>query len=550
MADYDGAIKIGVIVDDKDAIKGLGKLEEHAEDIADGFDKSGKGAASFADVLKGNLLSNAIVSGVSGLAEGIKGLGSTLIESAANVKAERSQFEQTFGTLQDAAETAIERVADTSGVLETRLNTLGGRIYAFARASGGDTADSLNLMETALQAAADNAAHYDRSLEDSTETLQSFLKGNYENDAALGLSATETTRNAAAMSLFGQEFSKLSEIQKQQTLLQMVLDAQKVSGAMGQAAREADGWENVQGNLNETWRQFAANVGSPLLQNLIPIIQNITVSLQEWISSIDWAAFNENINSFVSAVMNNGPEIISTIAGVGAGFVAWNVVTMIQGLISAVSAFKAANDGLKISQIALNAVMNANPLALLATLIAGVVAAVVALWNTSEDFRNTWYNVWDGIKTTTKNVINNISASFEGMINTIIRGLNWLIKQANKIQISIPDWVPGLGGKTWGINIKPLQEVNLPRLAQGAVIPPNREFLAVLGDQKSGTNIEAPLETMVSAFRTALRDMNVGGQNGGTQTVVLELDGTKLGQAIFDLNRRESRRKGTSLLIY
>lgn len=60
-------------------------------------------------------------------------------------------------------------------------------------------------MERALRAAADSAAYYDTSVEQATETLQSFLKGNYENDAALGLSATETTRNAAAMELFGQK---------------------------------------------------------------------------------------------------------------------------------------------------------------------------------------------------------------------------------------------------------------------------------------------------------------------------------------------------------
>lgn len=91
-------------------------------------------------------------------------------------------------------------------------------------------------MERALRVAADSAAYYDRSLEDTTESLQSFLKGNFENDAALGLSATETTRNAAAMDLFGQKFKDLSEIQKQETLLKMVEDSMKLSGAMGQAS--------------------------------------------------------------------------------------------------------------------------------------------------------------------------------------------------------------------------------------------------------------------------------------------------------------------------
>jgi hypothetical protein len=107
------------------------------------------------------------------------------------------------------------------------------------------------MSRSALRAAADSAAYYDRSIEDTTKTLQSFLKGNYENDAALGLSATETTRNAKAMQLYGKSFKNLSEAQKQITLLEMVKEANALSGAMGQAAREADGWANVTGNLSE-----------------------------------------------------------------------------------------------------------------------------------------------------------------------------------------------------------------------------------------------------------------------------------------------------------
>ena len=92
----------------------------------------------------------------------------------------------------------------------------------------------MNLMERALKAAADSAAYYDTSVEQATETLQSFLKGNFANDAALGLSATETTRNAAAMELFGQKYNELSEIQKQETLLKMVEDGLLSSGLCAQ----------------------------------------------------------------------------------------------------------------------------------------------------------------------------------------------------------------------------------------------------------------------------------------------------------------------------
>lgn len=196
----------------------------------------------------------------------IKEFGQQCIESDAEVNAANSQFEQTFGTMQSQAESAIQSVADQSGILETRLQGVGTSIYAFAKTTGMDSSSALRMMQEALQVTADSAAYYDRSLEDTAESLKSFLKGNFENDAALGLSCTETTRNAAANKLYGKSFTDLSESQKQLTLLQMVKDANQLSGAMGQASREVDGWENVTGNLRESWKQLLAVVGQPILQ--------------------------------------------------------------------------------------------------------------------------------------------------------------------------------------------------------------------------------------------------------------------------------------------
>lgn len=383
----------------------LNKMERELEEsskstdnLGDAFGDAEKGAFSFGDALKANVLAQAIVDGVKRLASAIKDMAGDFIDTAAAVKAEASQFSQTFGDFSDDATAAIDRVANESGILDTRLNSLGTQIYAFARASGGSAEESMVLMEKALQATADSAAYYDRSLEDTAESLQSFLKGNYENDAALGLSATETTRNAAAMELFGQKFNDLTEIQKQQTLLQMVLDAQKLSGAMGQAAREADGWENVQGNLNEAWRQFQANVGAPFLESLVPLVQNITAAFQDWQNSVDWGAFSASVSSVLNFLVNNGNLIVSIITGIASGFVAWNVASMIMTVITAIKGFVTALQAGKTAMQALNIAMNANPFVLIATLIAGVVAALITLWNTNENFRNGVIEIWENVK--------------------------------------------------------------------------------------------------------------------------------------------------------
>ncbi len=266
----------------------LNSIEQTANSVdkslTSAFESAESSASDTADTIGSNLLSavkklGAAVASAFAVKK-IKEFAQSCVEAAAEVKALNSQFEQTFGTLESTAESIIQEVADESGILESRLQSVGTSIYAFAKTTGMDSATALTLMQDALEVTADSAAYYDKSLEDVSESLQSFLKGNYENDAALGLSCTETTRNTAANKLYGKSFSELSESQKQLTLLQMVKDANELSGAMGQAAREADGWENVTGNLSEAWKQFLAVIGEPLLEAIIPIIQKITSAIE------------------------------------------------------------------------------------------------------------------------------------------------------------------------------------------------------------------------------------------------------------------------------
>lgn len=622
MAEHvDGSITIKTIIDTSDVGKALNSLDKGVDKVSDSFEDAEKASLSFGDVLKANILSDAVVSGFSRLTDAIGGFASGSISTAAELKAEASQLEQTFGSMEGTATEVISSIADETGILETRLNSAATSIYAFARSSGGSELESMDLMEGALTAAADASAYFDRSLDETTDQLMSFLKGNYENDAALGLSATETTRNAAAMEQFGKEFNDLSEIQKQQTLLKMVQDAQELSGAMGQASRESDGLENVMGNLNEVGRQIQGNIGAPVLEAIIPAIQKVTNSLMQWSEGVNWDAFSSAVSGFITGIIDNGPTIISLIAGIAAGFVAWNVVSVIQGVVSAINAFRAANEGATIAQLAMNAAMNANPIGIVITAITALIAIIGTLWVTNEDFRaavteiwenikqafvsaweaiktawdnasvyftaiwsaiktifapvkeylvgifsSTWESIkqifsgfidflfgvftgdwsraWDGVKEIFKGVWNGIIGLLEGAVNIIIKGVNWLISQLNKIHFEIPDWVPGIGGNSFGINIPPVNEIEIPRLARGAVIPPNREFLAVLGDQKQGTNIETPLPTMVQAFKQALSEMGMTRES----TIVLEVDGQQFGKAVFRHYNSESRRVGATLI--
>lgn len=160
-------------------------------------------------------------------------------------------------------------------------------------------------------------------------------------------------------------------------------------------------------------------------------------------------------------------------------------------------------------------------------------------------FTGDWNSAWDGVKKVFKGIWNSIVIIAESAVNAIIKGLNWLISKINTIKFTVPSWVPGVGGKSIGGHLSSLSEVHLPRLATGAVIPPNKEFLAVLGDQKSGTNIETPLATMVDAFKQAMAE-----SGGGTTTVVVQLDGKEIARSTVKNINNMTRAAGKPVLLY
>ena len=125
-------------------------------------------------------------------------------------------------------------------------------------------------------------------------------------------------------------------------------------------------------------------------------------------------------------------------------------------------------------------------------------------------FTNTVPNI---VISAIEGVINSIISMFEGMMNLPIKAINKIIKTANKI--------PGVEiGKFTEVN---LGRISMPRLAKGAVIPPRQEFAAILGDQKHGTNIEAPLDTIKQANREVLAEfLEKSGINGQDREIVLK----------------------------
>lgn len=378
----------------------LQNTEHGVEDLGNEMDSGGDKAISFGDVLKANILSELVVDGLKKMADAVKDFASGMIDAAAEVKATNAQFAQTFGDLASSATKELNTIGDAAGILPSRLKSAYTQLYAYAKSSGMNSAAALKFATEATYAAADAAAYYDRSLEEATEQVLAYTKGNYANDAALGFASTEATRNAQAMKSLGKEYKDLDVTagETTQVLLDQIVASQKLSGAYGQASREMDGWENVTGNAKEAWKQFKAAVGEPFLEAITPVLQDITTEFVAWTESVDWESFSSTIASFVSSILENGEYIVSLIAGIGAGFITWNVASRINAAVTSINAFKAANEGATVAQWAINAAMNANPIGIIITLAAGLVTAIITLWNTNEDFRNGVIEIWTSIK--------------------------------------------------------------------------------------------------------------------------------------------------------
>lgn len=181
--------------------------------------------------------------------------------------------------------------------------------------------------------------------------------------------------------------------------------------------------------------------------------------------------------------------------------------------------------------------------------LGGVIDFIVGV------FTGDWKRAWEGVKNIFKGVlealvgiakvpINGVIALINGMIRGIISGVNTAIGVLNHLKIKVPNWVPKIGGSTWGFTIPTMTAPQIPYLAKGTVVPRNAgEFAAILGDNKRETEVVSPLSTMKQAMMEALKESGNGG-SGSPQYIVLNIDGNEFIRWLRDQNGQYRNRTG------
>lgn len=403
----------------------LDRISDAAEETADSLEDVGDSAEGAGGTTEksGNRMSSAFKKIGSAVVaafavDKIVDFGKSVVDASATVAAEQSAFEQIMGNYSDNAQAKINEIADATGMVSTRLTPYMTSMTAKFKGLGYDIGDATTLAQDGLTLASDAAAFWDKSLEDSMGALNSFINGSYEGGEAIGLFANDTQLASYAVKQCivseAKEWANLDEAKKQATRLQYAQDMMAASGATGQAAKEADQYANVQANLTEKWRQFKSQIGEPLLQNVvIPAMGKLSAGVDK--ASAAYQKCSKWISEHKTELeIAKGVLIGLTVA------VSSFLLIMNWGKIMATA--KAALLGIKTAMLAVNAAMKANPIGLVISLIAGLVAGFLYLWNTSEEFRNFWIGLWETIKTTASGVWEAIKSAADNVITALQTG--------------------------------------------------------------------------------------------------------------------------------
>lgn len=175
--------------------------------------------------------------------------------------------------------------------------------------------------------------------------------------------------------------------------------------------------------LKDNVAQLAGSFSSPIFSKIGGVLQGLIDKITEFSESVDWDEYNKKVDNFINFFVENGPEIISIISGIGAGLLAWNVVSMLTGLVKSIKAFQTANEGATVAQALLNTTIMANPIGVAIAGITTIVRLLGTLWATNEDFRNSVIETWNSIK---ENLSNNVATLIEFFTVVIPGGISAL----------------------------------------------------------------------------------------------------------------------------
>lgn len=379
-----------ILIDDKDAIDSLNKADKHAKESAKAIENLGKKAAD---------MGKAVVVGAGVAATALFGMAVNSAKVASNIDDASKRVGMSAEEFQKWG-----YAAKLSGIEQDKLETIMKKQQTvFADASTGVKAASETYKKLGID-------------------IKGMTAGDAFNAAILALSnmKDETQRNALANDLFGKSYADLAPLLGEgsagiDALRQEAVDLGIVMS--GDSVAAGAKFDDTLDTLKTSFGTIVAEVGVKVMPIFQKFADWIIRNMPE-IKRVAEDVFNK-ISDSIKWVTDNLDWLLPVLAGVLAGFVAFQIITTISGIFATFTAITAGASG---AMAIFNAIMLANPIMLVVLAIAALVAGIVLLWTN-----------WDKVSQFFTKTFDDIKKGFESFVNGIIDGMNWIIGKANEV---------------------------------------------------------------------------------------------------------------------
>ena len=371
----------------------MNRLENETDDVSEALDDAGNSAVGFGDILSANLAADAITGGISNIISGLR-----------QVSEESREYRKIMGSLEISSEKAGYSADETADAYNKLYGVLGDSQTA---ATTTANLQALGLEQGQLNELINGTIGAWTTYGDSIpiDGLAESINETVKAGTVTGTFADVLNWAGTSEDEFNEKMAACSTESERANLILQELANQGLIAA-------GEGWQQNNASLIAANQATADHEAA--MAELGETVEPIFTKIQEKITQVVL-----KLNEFAQWAMENGPVITAVVAGIGAGFVAWNVVSIIQSVTTAISAFKLANEGATIAQYALNAAMNANPIGLLITAITAIVTAIGMFIATNEDARNKISEVWETIKSTVSSAIDTVKQILDSIIQFI-----------------------------------------------------------------------------------------------------------------------------------
>jgi hypothetical protein len=337
-------------------------------------------------------------------------------------------------------------------------------------------------------------------------------------------------------------------------------------------------WTELGKKISTSLNNFFANVDwADLGQTLSDFALGLLETLRTALKETDWEAIGEDLGEFLINVDWWGifTSIVDVVARIALAVVkaAWGMLKVVgkalwDGITEGIAEFS-ENPEAWIKKHIVDPFVKwikdlfgiHSPSTVMAEIGAFLMAGLI------QGLDNAIGNLTRPLNNISEKIKNGFQSAFDGVKNIAANAMNSIIDVLNRLKFDVPDWVPEIGGKSFGFNMKHVSlsgnaysfsgypqnayaaySNNIPHLSTGTVVPSKAgNFFAMLGDNNKDYEVVSPLGTMKQAFKEVLDE--VGGMGGGRSiTVIMEIDGTKFGQAVYKANNNENQRVGVRMV--